>query len=354
MPAIESCGIPDGASWLLLIYQLPARYSRARVQAWRRLQRLGAVGLKNSAYVLPDSAEAREDFAWIRNDINGLGGQAMVLFARAPDAATRDEIVAMFRSDRGRAFSALAREASALVGRASRSGPRASRRRQFVQAYRRLRERFDEAVRVDFFGTPERERVADLLIRLEKARREAPVKQTARPDVIKPEDYQHRLWVTRPRPGVDRMSSAWLIRRFVDPDAKFVFGDAAKMPDAIPFDTFDAEFGHHDGRCTYETVCRRFGIADRAASWIGRVVHDLDLKEDPRDVEATTVGRMVDGLRRTYQDDQALLSQGMAMFEALYRSVDAPPPRAGASAKGTRSRSAKTARRGAARRRSRS
>lgn len=313
------------AEWLLLIYLLPAKHSHARVQAWRRLQRLGAVALKNSAYVLPYSAEAREDFEWIKNDIVGSGGQAMVLVARAPEAATRDEIVRTFQSARAEAFDELAREASTLLERLSRSPTsraKGSGRRESKQAIRRLRERFEDVVRVDFFGTPARDRVAELLARIEQgARKGATMKTSTRASKINPADYRGKTWLTRPRPGVDRMSSAWLIRRFIDPDAKFIFGDPSKTREAIPFDTFEAEFGHHASHCTFETLCDRFGIADDGARWIGRIVHDLDLKEDTyHETEAATVGRMVDGLRRMHHDDQALLSQGIATFEALYQS----------------------------------
>ena len=333
------------AEWLLLIYLLPAKHAHARVQAWRRLQRLGAVALKNSAYVLPYSAEAREDFEWIKNDIVGIGGQAMVLVARAPEAATRDEIVRTFQSARAEAFDDLAREASKLLERSSRSTTsraKGSSQRELKQAIRRLRERFEDVARVDFFGTPGRDRVAELLARIEQGTRKGTtMKTSARASKINPADYRAKTWLTRPRPGVDRMSSAWLIRRFIDPDAKFIFGDPSKAREAIPreailFDTFEADFGHHASHCTFETLCDRFGIADEGARWIGRIVHDLDLKEDTyHEAEASTVGRMVDGLRQMYHDDQALLSQGIATFEALYQSFTAS---ARASSPSTRTR----------------
>jgi len=325
--------VTTGGDWLLLIYLLPAKHAHARVQAWRRLQRLGAVPLKNSAYVLPDSAEAREDFEWIKNEIVGIGGQAMVLAARAPDAATRDEIVRTFQSARADAFAELARVGSKLLERSSRSrrgGARPSNLRALKQAARRLRERFEDAVRVDFFGAPGHDRVAELIARIEQgARKETGVKTSAHAAAINRKDYRGRTWLTRPRPGVDRMSSAWLIRRFIDPDASFVFGDPASARPAIargaiPFDTFEADFGHHGSHCTFETLCDRFAIADEGARWIGRLVHDLDLKEDTyREPEAAAVGRMVEGLRRMYHDDQTLLGQGMATFEALYQSFTA-------------------------------
>lgn len=349
----------EDAEWLLLIYLLPARHSHARVQAWRRLQRLGAVSLKNSAYVLPYSAEAREDFEWIKNEIVAIGGQAMVLLARAPDAATRDDIVGAFRSTRSQEFEELARDASALLKRSSAAAAKDSNRRQFKQAMRRLRERFDEVTRVDFFGTPERDRVADLLTQIEQGTRKGTaMKTTARSTAIDPAEYRSKVWLTRPRPGVDRMSSAWLIRRFIDPDAKFMFGDPSKTPGAIPFDTFEAEFGHHATHCTFETFCDRFGIADAGAQWIGRIVHDLDLKEDVHhEADTVTVGRMVEGLRCVHHDDQALLSQGIATFEALYQSFTANAPasspsrgtRKTQSRPGTRSRTAPRSSRGRSR-----
>lgn len=133
--------------------------------------------------------------------------------------------------------------------------------------------------------------------------------------------YHGRTWITRPRPGVDRMSSGWLIRRFIDPKAHFVFGDARDSK-AIPFDTFEAEFGHHGKHCTFETLCQRFGIRDAALQRVGRIVHDLDLKEDTyREPEAPTVGQLVEGLRRAHGNDDALMRAGMEMFEALYRSM---------------------------------
>jgi len=146
-------------------------------------------------------------------------------------------------------------------------------------------------------------------------------------------DYRGRLWVTRPHPGVDRMASAWLIRRFIDAEARFGFiADVTTAGDAIPFDMFGGGFGHeHDG-CTFETLLRRFGIADAGVSRIAELVHDLDLKDGKFGApEATTVGLAIDGLRLSFADDGALLSQGMTLFEALYRSFaqasPAPRPR---------------------------
>jgi len=118
------------------------------------------------------------------------------------------------------------------------------------------------------------------------------------------------------------MASAWLIRRFIDAEARFAFADRPReAPRAIPFDMFGVEFSHQGNRCTFETLAERFGLEKLGVEWLGHIVHDLDLKEEKYAVpEAASVGRLVDGLQQLYRDDRELLEQGITMFEALYRS----------------------------------
>ena len=154
---------------------------------------------------------------------------------------------------------------------------------------------------------------------------------------LTPAAYRGRTWITRPRPGVDRMSSAWLIRRFIDPKAKFAF-DASK-PSAssrqVPFDMFGVEFGHDGDRCTFEVLAKRFGIDDEGVRRLGEIVHDVDLKEDRfGHPESPVVNDLVEGLRRAHADDHQLLEHGITMFGGLYESFRRAPARS--SAKATR------------------
>jgi hypothetical protein len=322
-------------AWLVLVYQLPAKRSPVRVKAWRRLQRVGAVTLKNSAYVLPNRGDAREDFEWIKTEIVATGGQAMVLTADALDAATGQQLVELFRTARGLDFEAIRRPAQALLDRWRPRTARGAARRRLIQTVRRLRERFRELEGIDFFDAPQRTEAARILDELDRTAkrghtmvtRKAPA--AAAVQALDSNDYRGRVWLTRTRPGVDRMSSAWLIRRFIDPGATFAFGDAPDAAAMIPFDMFGAEFGHHGDACTFETIAQRFAIDDPAVTWIGHVVHDLDLKESTyRIAEGDAVGRMVEGLRRMYPEDQTLLREGITMFEALYRSHTGQAPAA--------------------------
>jgi hypothetical protein len=311
----------DDREWLCLLFYLPTKRARARVQAWRRLQRIGAVLVANSAYVLPSSPESREDFEWIKREIAGAGGEAIVLLARTSDASTDADIVGAFRTARSRDFEALAADAKQLLRSASHaSANRGSR--PLTQGLRRLRERFNEKAAIDFLDSPGRNDVEGLLGQLDQLTGRTRTMKAERSDVSKSSNYRDKTWITRPRPGVDRMSSAWLIRRFIDPNARFLFGEPRTTPAAVPFDTFDAEFGHQGANCTFETLCEQFVITDPGVRHIGRIVHDIDLKETKyQETETTTIHRIVEGLRRAHSDDEALLRSGMDVFEALYRSL---------------------------------
>jgi hypothetical protein len=312
--------------WLILVQQLPASPSNARVKTWRRLQQLGAVALKNSVYVLPNSPAAREDFEWIKAEIVDLKGQAAILSANA-SAAEEQEIMASFRRSRTEDFSALRGEIGSFARRHAKSAPRGSARSGVARTVNAFRERLHQIEQIDFFAAPGRAEARAALDRLEQ--RFAPARTSTTP--VEPwtpanrADYRARTWVTRPRPGIDRMASAWLIQRFIDPKARFTFAAALDglSPQYVPFDMFDAEFSHHRGLCTFEVLMRRFSLDEPRLQTIAEIVHDVDLKDARHGAPAAPiVASLVEGLRETYSDDRVLLDQGRVMFEALYRSPE--------------------------------
>jgi hypothetical protein len=316
--------------WLVLAHQVPSRPSGARVRVWRRLQQLGALGLRNAVYVLPAASQSREDFEWLRSEIEALGGHATVFEAQTLDAASRDEIVAGFRDARRRDYDVIRRDAERLLGRIRRARTVAARRR-IEPSVRALRERWRAVHAIDYFEAPGGPQTESVLATVDRAMEADSMTEQKAPEAprLEASDYRNRRWVTRPRPGIDRMSSAWLIRRFIDPSARFVFADTVEgTRSAVPFDMYGVEFGHQGSHCTYETLAWRFGIDDPAAAWIGRIVHDLDLKEERySEPEAPAVARLVDGLRRMHEDDAELLERGSSIFEALYQSYEAPRAR---------------------------
>ncbi len=322
--------------WLLFIHQLPPKASNLRVRTWRRLQQLGAVAIKQAVYALPDTPNTREDFEWLKAEVKASGGGASVFAADHVDAWSDDALVEEFRRAGQEAYVALARDIEQVLKRASAARrPRGTR----APATRRLFDVFGERLTaiegVDFFGSDGRDRVTSLLKQLEghtTERRDVSSAKLA--GSTTPDSYRGRLWVTRPRPGVDRMASAWLIRRFIDGQAQFGFAvDRYAVPaDAIPFDMFGVEFSHQGEGCTFETLCTVFQIDEPAVSRLAAIVHDLDLKDGRFGApEATTVGAIIDGLQLAHADDEALLVQGMTLFDSLYRSFEqsarSPRPR---------------------------
>lgn len=307
-------------AWLLLIHQLPPTPTNLRVRTWRRLQELGAIAIKQSVYALPDSAESREDFEWLKAEIEGAGGEAVVLSASHVDAPSEAALIEQFRQARQQAYTDLASEMQRAQRAAGSRRESLGRRRDLG----RYRERFAAIERVDFFGSAGRDRVVALLNGLAAATSPPAAHAGGRGKGgrAQPGEYTGRLWVTRPRPGVDRMASAWLIRRFIDANARFGFiTDVKNVGNAIAFDMFGAGFGHDGDRCTFETLARHFEIGDRAVARIAEIVHDLDLKDGKFGAsESAALGMTIEGLQLSSMDDSALLDQGITLFEALYRS----------------------------------
>ena len=311
----------DGAQrWLLLVHQLPSKPSNLRVKTWRRLQSVGAVLIKNSVYVLPNTRETVEDLHWIRGEILARGGEATVFAADAIDDLSTDEIKEAFTAARQSDWEELLARATAL--QESLDGTSPPSRAEIARELDTLRNRAAQIDKIDYFQAPGREAVLRAIEgtaqRLEPESASPP---TERP-TYSPQDFVGRRWLTRPRPGVDRMASAWLIVRFVDADAEFLFADSIPGgEDVVPFDMFGVEFGHHGDRCTFETLLALFGLDDPALARIARIVHDLDLRsESTTDTETTTIGRLIYGLREAVAEDETLLDRGIVVFEALYRS----------------------------------
>ena len=257
--------------WLLLTFTLPAKQASQRVEVWRKLQRYGTVPLGNSGYLLPNTPVSEERFQWLATAIRKYGGEASVAHVTSIDNISSAQLVGRFSEARTREYQELIRELDALA-----SGPNEGRNDGRLS---RLRNRFQEIVDVDFFASPLQKRVRELL---EQAALLRSAKPTVQSRPTNAQDYKQRVWVTRPRPGVDRCASAWLIRRFIDRKARFTFAPEDRVPRrAVPFDMFLGEgFGHRGEDCTFETLEKQFRIRDPRVVVIGQMIHDADLLDD--------------------------------------------------------------------------
>jgi hypothetical protein len=308
--------IRAAAHWLLLIHQLPPKPDYFRVKIWRRLQGLGAVAVKNSVYVLPRSDQAVEDFRWVQREIEEGGGEASLCEAEFLDGLSDDEVIAAFRAARDEDYAELAEEARAVAGerRSNRSTTAAS-------ALTRLRRRLDQITAIDFFAAVGRAEVEQALAELERFSH-----PKVQPDSSNlPRKPRRATWVTRRGIQVDRIASAWLIRRFIDIEAQFRFVDPGRYRPRkgdLRFDMFEAEYGHGEGRCTFETLVATFGLKDLALAALAEMIHDLDLKDARYGrPETEGLGRMLSGVAALHRGDPERLEHGSTALDSLYAGL---------------------------------
>jgi hypothetical protein len=317
--------------WLLLVHTLPPKPPYLRAKVMKRLTRLGALPLKRSAYLLPADDGTLEDFQWLRQEIREEGGDAWVVEARFVAGLRDEEIREGFRAMRSNDYRAIAAEARAFLDRL-RDGASGQDSQTIEAERRRLQRRVEATRRVDFFHAAERDEVEALMSTVERLiepGRSKPAQTPAR------EALRSRTWVTRIGAKVDRMASAWLIRRFIDPAATFAFvapENASSIPGALRFDMFEGEFTHDGNRCTFEvllTVSER--TADRGLAAIAQIVHDLDLRDDLyQRPETAGVAALIDGIVSRFEDDHRRIAESTPLFDALYANlggaaVPAPP-----------------------------
>jgi len=305
--------------WLVLVMSLPTENATVRMRAWRALRAAGAAVLRDGVYLLPARDGCRATLEAIAADVQASGGTTHLLSADEPDGAG---YVTLF--DRSADYAALLEEAR---GARRKLDPETAA--DALKQARKLRKTFAAVAAIDFFaGEPQKQADAALQdLELATNRMLAPDEPHAVSSALKPAriaDYKRRVWATRRRPWVDRLACAWLIRRFIDRKARFVW--LAKPKDcpakAIGFDFDGARFSHVGARVTFEVMLASFGLDQPALTRIGAIVHYLDAGglQPP---EATGIASVLAGLRDAIDDDDQLVKAASAVFDALLVSFKA-------------------------------
>jgi len=314
---------PPRDRWLLLLHQIPAKPAYLRVKVWRRLQALGAVPVKNAVYALPANEQTQEDFEWVLKEIREGGGEAMICEARLIDGLSDQEVSALFNAAREADYDVLVKDARTLAD-ALREDLAPSAKADAKVHFAKLKSRADQVLAIDFFGANGREALDGLLAGLEEALKED---VAAQPDRSEPgrgslHDPSGRIWVTRQGVHVDRIASAWLIRRFIDPAATFKFVPGKSyVPEAreLRFDMFEAEFTHVGDRCTFEVLLASAGLDNPALEAIAGIIHDIDLKDGKFAREETGgIKTLIAGLVMAHESDDERIARGAAILDDLY------------------------------------
>jgi len=297
-------------SWLLLLLRLPATHTTQRVAIWRKLKKSGAIQIQTSTYILPDEPARYESFQWLTQHIRDAGGDATLVRAREIEGLPNEKLIGLFNSTRAKEYTALAE-----MLRSSKHRGKTTTKEPAPHLIDRVRKQFREIQQTDFFDCP---RAQDVEMRLGKLEGDQRSESTA--NKIRSRDYRGRIWLTRPRPEIDRVGSAWLVRNFIDPNARFIFGQKIpKKRRVVSFDMLNADFSHQGDDCTFETLTKRFGIQDKNLQKIGEMIHDADLDDGKfgRN-ECIGIDRVLKGWAKEGLADQEILRRGFECFEALH------------------------------------
>lgn len=327
-PDISSSSAPPG--WLLFFYTVPSRPVGNRMRIWRNLAKIGATPLKGAVYLLPDSDEHQELLKWLVAEVSSLGGEAGFVCAAEVFPLATGELHQLFDTQRVKEYSAVRKELDAFARRfaAVRKGSRPPRGNTLLKQFRKIKTSFATVRKIDFFHCAEGDALAQQLSRWERELAALARGKTEDQDQIgglpiRRQDFQQRTWVTRPRPFVDRIASAWLIKRFIDPKARFVFLPEEKLAtakgDMLSYDVAGGDFSHVNDMCTFESLIARFDLHDPALKRLAHIVHDIDLKDDKYgDPAAAGIEAVITGIRSQDVPDEEMLTRGMGIFDALY------------------------------------
>ena len=310
----------------MLIYSLPLEASKERVRLWRKLKQLGSVALKNSVYILPHTETFYENFQWLKQEVQTVRGEATLLKVNHIEDVSNAEIVELFTNERDKDYTQIIRDCEGLLRKLKKLPQKESSIEQDVifKEFKKIRQRLKLVGEIDLFNAPLRTQANRLLEQCEKKMKgNIRGRKEKRLLTLTKKNFANRKWVTRPRPHVDRLASAWLITKFIDPKAEFIFVSEKERPKgAMPFDMSGAELSHHGEDCTFETIVKAFAIKDKTVWEIAKIVHDVDLRDEKYGMqEAKGIELILRGLMKTLKDDQSLLEAGISLFETLYKGL---------------------------------
>ena len=299
--------------FLALFVSLPTRQSAGRMRIWRALRALGCATLRDGVYLLPESPHHAAALAQVAEEVHAVHGAADVYRLGGQDEVQQAEIVALFdrRADYARLLATMAAADAADA-----------------KALRALRRDLAALVAIDYFPGEARRQAETALAALESAASGEPSAEEGEIRRLASADFSGRTWATRKNLWVDRMASAWLIRRFIDKKAKFLWLDSpAKCPkSALGFDFDGADFTHVGGRVSFEVLAASFGLdSDAAIARIAAIVHCLDVGGVPV-AEAPGIEAVLGGLRAGEPDDDRLLAAASRVFDGLYQNYRQEQP----------------------------
>lgn len=319
--------------WILFFYSVPSKPVSNRMKVWRKLAKQGAMQLKGAVYILPFTDDHYEFLQWLVSEIAEMRGEAAFVKIEKVDTMTDPEIIALFNKQRASDYKVVEKTLEDIerMLNSTQKGGKLQDLPGISDQVTRLTKEFENIKKIDFFSSKEGQ---SLTRRIEQLTAEIKKHSVTGAKIAIPaaaimprsfDNYKGKTWVTRKKPFIDRMASAWLIRKFIDRDAAFAFANEKEMEtisrNHVAFDVRGGAFTHSGDLCTFEVLIKAFGIKDKTLKKIAEIVHDLDMKDEKyKALEARGLEDILTGIRKTANDDTEALEKGMAVFEMLYAS----------------------------------
>lgn len=323
--------------WLLFFYSIPATPVNNRVKIWRKLIKIGAVQLKGGVYILPYTEEHHEVLQWMLAELPGLKGEGILIKTGSIEPLQPKGIIALFNEQRNQQYQKIAKKIDEFTGRIRnlRIGGKDKKSTSLFRQYEKMQVDFQIVQQRDFFQSETGRNLEVQIKALRKQLEELTAVEKGQKRSVSTElpngreiaNFSGLVWLTRKRPFVDRMASAWLIRRFIDVQATFSFRDEAELmvlkgEQEVSYDVRNGDFTHIDDLCTFEVLLKSFGLADKGLTYLAGIVHDIDIKDGKFAApEAHVIEMIIKGIRNRALSDSDTLEQGIAIFEALYLSI---------------------------------
>ncbi|NOY89021.1 MAG: chromate resistance protein [FCB group bacterium] len=315
--------------WLVFFYSIPSQPTRNRVRFWRKMSKAGFISFRGSVYILPYSLDNFELCQWLTSEIVNSNGEAAFIKTGSIEGVSQKELVSLFKSKRKADYLQVERCLELLETKiqSENISLMQTKNAKLISQIDKLLSELEEIKRIDFFPSPLAKTLNDraMALRTKIGNFEKGVHDVPQP-LIKlrnQREYQKKIWLTRSRPFVDRIASAWLISRFIDRQAKFRFIKRQSVANVdrkyISFDIDGGDFSHVDDLCTFEVLLRSFRLPRKALRKIAEIVHELDLRDGKfRVPEADGLYEVIVGIRKSGSDDHGCLEKGMLVFDMLY------------------------------------
>lgn len=306
-------------TWLLLIYQIPAKPSYFRAKIWRRLQQIGAIPIKQAVYAMPNRDQCLEDLSWIAKEIDDRGGEAIILNASLLEGLTDEQVIRLFKQARQADYRVILDEARTLMDAYHSEEMSDPVLLDCRARLRKLIKSFTATVNIDFFPLPEQAQTEAYLDEMGTIFHRGKGKDTV--SVTNEVIFSGCAWVTKSNVYVDRIASAWFIKRFVDNTASFKFikeSHYEPSKNELRFDMREAEYTHQGDMCTFEVLAQTFCPQDRGIKQIAKLIHDIDLKDDSFGLPETAgIHAILDSIVATTSDDHKRIELATTIFNGL-------------------------------------